>query len=278
VINEILFNPVKDGYDYMEGYNRSNKAIDLAGIIIANRNSTGDISSKKAVSRTSTLVAPGEYFIVTPSEKWLRQHYLVGPLAKVCQLSGMPSFPDDKGSVVLLNGQDSIIDELDYNEKWHFALIADPEGVALERISYEKPTQDRNNWTSASSSSGFGTPGFQNSQFRADLRAEGEVEVSPKIFSPDNDGVNDFCLIQYKMKERGYIANLEIYDITGRKRRSLLKNELFGLTGQYKWDGLDDASRPLPQGIYILIIEIFNLEGKTEKFKNAIVLARGSFQ
>src|SRR4051812_9003570 len=155
VINEILFNPPGGGYDYVEGYNRSNKIINLENIVIAHRNSTGDISGMKPVAKAPVLIPPGAYFVVTANEKWLRQHYSTGPAAVVCEVLSLPSFPDDEGTVVLLNKGDSIIDELTYSEKWHFPLLTDVSGVSLERIDYGAPAQNRNNWSSASSSAGF---------------------------------------------------------------------------------------------------------------------------
>src|SRR5688572_25009654 len=100
VINEVLFNPVKDGVDYVEGYNRSSKTIDLQELFVANRNSTGDIAGQRAVARGSFLVEPGRYFVVTSNEKWLGQSYMVPVDALVCETSSMPSFPDDEGHVL----------------------------------------------------------------------------------------------------------------------------------------------------------------------------------
>ena len=34
----------------------------------------------------------------------------------------MPSFSDDAGDVIILNGQGNIVDEVDYSDKWHFPL------------------------------------------------------------------------------------------------------------------------------------------------------------
>lgn len=272
VINEVLFNPVKDGFDYVEGYNRSSSTIDLQEISIANRNATGDISSIKSLSKEPLLLTPGAYFIITSNEKWLRQHYILPAGVIICSISSLPSFPDDKGTVVLLYEQENIIDELNYSEKWHFELIAVTEGVALERINYNAPTQDKNNWTSASSSSGFGTPGFQNSHFRSELRVEGEVTIYPKIISPDNDGNNDFVTIQFKLPEPGYLVNAIIYDMSGRRIRYLLKNELLGIHSKFIWRGEDDKLNMSPSGIYILVAEIFNLQGKTNKFKHSIII------
>jgi hypothetical protein len=56
--------------------------------------------------------------------------------------------------------------------------------------------------------------------------------------------------------------------------RYLQKNSLSGINGSYRWDGLDDKNRKLPQGIYIIYTEIFNTEGKKKAFKNTVVLGR----
>ena len=41
VINEILYNPRSNAYDYVEFYNRSNKIFDASKLFAANRNSSG---------------------------------------------------------------------------------------------------------------------------------------------------------------------------------------------------------------------------------------------
>lgn len=276
IINEVLFNPVRDGYDYVEGYNKGYATINLQHIRIANRNTTGDISSIRILTREPLLLAPQSFFIVTANERWLRQHYHVPLNAIICTLSSLPSFPDDKGTVVFLDQDDHILDELNYAANWHFTLLSNREGVALERINYYTPTQDRNNWTSASSSSGFGTPGFRNSHFLADSRVGGEVTVFPRIISPDNDGIDDFGTIRFQLPEPGYVANLSIYDINGRKVRYLLRNEYVGVTAQYNWHGEDDRQYPLPSGVYILVTEIYSIGGYTKKYKHSLVVYRGN--
>lgn len=78
----------------------------------------------------------------------------------------MPSFNDDKSNCIILNGQGNVVDELKYDEKWHFKLIDNREGIALERIDYNAPTQLPDNWHSASTSVGYGTPTYKNSQYK----------------------------------------------------------------------------------------------------------------
>jgi hypothetical protein len=186
----------------------------------------------------------------------------------------MPSYNDDKGDVIILNAQGSITDELQYDEKWHFKLIDNREGIALERIDYNAPTQQPDNWHSAATSVGYGTPTYKNSQYKINDGVQGEITVIPEIFSPDNDGVDDFATINYFFPSPGYVANITIFDAAGRIVRYLQHNALCGIKGNYRWDGLGEKNQKLSVGIYIIYTEIFNLEGKKKQFKNTTVLAR----
>lgn len=273
IINEILFNPAKDGYDYIEIYNRSNHPVTIDALLIANRNAADEIASIKNISKNPVAIAPSQYFVITPNEQWLKQHYMVPDSTLIIQVSSLPSWPDDEGCAVLMRKSDSvIIDELGYEEKWHFKMINDPEGVALERINFDLPAQDRNNWTSASSPSGSGTPGYVNSQFRSNNDDIGGISVEPKIFSPDNDGLNDFASINIKTTTQGKIANAVIFNAMGRRVRYLLKNELLGFSNRFIWDGYDDSEQLLPSGIYILFTQIFGTDGTVLKYRHCIVL------
>ena len=89
-----------------------------------------------------------------------------------------------------------------------------------------------------------------------------------------NDGTDDFATINYSFPSPGYVANIIIFDASGREVRYLEQNALSGLKGYYRWDGPDDKSRKLPRGIYIIYAEIFNTNGKKKQFENTIVLAR----
>lgn len=274
VINEILFNPKSGGSDYVEFYNRSNKIFDANKLYIANRNSSGTISSAKLVSTSPYYIFPGDYLVVTEDPINLSLDYLVQSPDAVFELSSLPSLPDDEGDAIILNLQGAVVDEVVYKDDWQFALLANPDGVALERIDPDGPSQESGNWHSAASTAGYGTPTYKNSQYKLLQAISATVEVIPKIFSPDNDGRDDIATIQYKTTEPGYIANITIYDANGRPVRNLVKNGTLGLQGYWTWDGLDEKRLKLPVGTYILLTEIFNLNGKKQTFKNVLVLAR----
>lgn len=274
IINEILFNPRPNAYDYVELYNKSDKILDASKLYIANRNSAGVASSIHLLSATPFYIFPGDYIAVTENANNLALNYHVKNPDAVLTLSSLPSFPDDEGTVVLLNQQGAIVDEVTYSDDWHFKLIENAEGVALERIETDGSSEHAGNWHSASSTAGYGTPGYKNSQFRNLSSISAAIEISPKVFSPDNDGFDDIAAVQYKTTDPGYVANITIFDATGRPVRNLVRNHVLGLSGVWNWDGLDDKGLKLPIGVYILFTELFNLQGKKERFKHTIVLAR----
>ncbi len=274
VINEILFNPKSNGYDYVEFYNLTNKILDVSKLYAANRNNSGVISSIKQIFPTPFYIFPGDYFVITEDAASLQINYLVQDPDAVITLSSLPSYPDDEGDVILLNGQGAIVDEVKYKDDWHFKLIDNAEGVSLERIDPAGASQDAVNWHSAASTMGYGTPGYKNSQYRQTQLIDAAIEITPQIFSPDNDGHDDIAAIQYKLTEPGYVANITIFDAQGRPIRYLVKNGTLGLSGQWNWDGLDEKGNKLPIGIYVIYTEIFNLQGKKQHFKNTVVLAR----
>jgi len=274
VINEILFNPKSNGTDYVEIYNRSNKIIDLKQTYIANRSSAGVISNIKQLSADNYLLFPQDFMVITEDPTIIKRDFITKNMDAFVTVAAMPSYNDDKGDVIILNAQGNITDELQYDEKWHFKLIDTREGVALERIYYNAPTQQQDNWHSAATSAGYGTPTYKNSQYKINDVVQGEITVMPEIVSPDNDGIDDFATINYIFPSPGYVANITIFDAAGRVVRYLQRNALCGIKGNYRWDGLGEKNQKLPVGIYIIYTEIFNLEEKKKQFKNTIVLAR----
>ncbi len=274
IINEILFNPRSNAYDFVEFYNNSNKIFDASKLYIANRNSSGVISSIKPLSSLPFYVFPGDHIVETEDADNLAMQYLVKNPDHVLVISSPPSFSDDEGTVVALNFQGIVVDEVKYKDDWHFKLIDNAEGVSLERIDPAGPSQNETNWHSAASTAGYGTPTYKNSQYKLLNSISAKIEITPKVFSPDNDGRDDIATLQYAVTGPGYIANVTIFDASGRPVRNLVSNGILGLTGYWNWDGLDDKGSKLPVGTYIIFTEIFNLQGKKNSFKNAVVVAR----
>lgn len=274
VINEILFNPVTNGYDYVEFYNKSRKVLDVAGLFIAGMNSSGAISGINQLSSYSFSLFPGEYLVATADPAGLRGHFMVKFPDRIQVISSMPSLPDDEGAALLLDNQGSILDEIHYKDDWHFALIRDPEGVSLERLDPSGSSQDAGNWHSAASTAGYGTPGYRNSQYISASQTNGTVEISPAVFSPDNDGRDDICTIRYRLSAPGSMGTVQVFNTAGTLVKVIANNVLLGISGEWYWDGLDQNGRRLPIGNYIVLFSWFDLTGHKKQEKQVVILAR----
>lgn len=273
VINEILFNPKDDGVDFVEIYNRSDKNIDLTKLYIASYDlNTNKLKSMYPLSIDCGTLFSKDYLVLTTNPEKVKQQYFTENPLKFNKMTSMPSFNNDMGIVVISMIDSTIIDRFDYNESMHFPLLSTVEGVSLERISSEKQAQDKQNWHSAAQSIGFATPTYQNSQYSNFLYLEDPITISPEIFSPDNDGYNDNLSINYQFSTSGYVANVQIFDSKGKLMKTLVRNELLGTKGNFIWDGIDESNQKAIIGIYIVYIEVFDMNGNTKSYKKTAVL------
>ncbi len=271
VINEVLFNSRSNSKDFVELYNRSEKVITLENWLIANFDDT--IANLKVITELPFLVFPKEYIVLTEDKADIIQQYPFSVSDNILEIADLPTYSDSEGKVYIFNSNLELIDEMEYKDDYHFALLNDDDGVSLERINSEKSSLDESNWHSASEKVGFATPGYKNSQDFSNPKSSWTISIEPKIFSPDNDGFQDILSINYKFNAPGYVANVSILDRNGRLIKKLINNELLGREGNFFWDGITDENTKARVGIYIVLFETFNLNGDKEAFKEVITVA-----
>jgi hypothetical protein len=273
LINEVLFNPKPDGVDFVEVYNNSSKIIDLGKLYIANTKDGDTLNMIKKISADQKLVFPGKYLLLSVNSDMVQQQYFTQDPGAFIQVAAMPSYNDDEGCVVLLRHDSLRIDQFHYNDDMHFALLEDPEGYSLERKKISATEPAANNWASASSTCGGATPGYKNSQADDSSNPENKnVIIDPGIFSPDNNGHDDYLHIYYHFTKSELKGSISIYNHEGILIRKLVKGELLGVSGEYVWDGLDERQQKSSTGIYIIYFEAFDIEGNTYKYKKPCVL------
>lgn len=150
VINEVLFNPVIGGYDYVELYNRSNKILSLLGWYFAQIDIAENPDSVTAYLPLLTeryTLFPDQYVVLTENPEQVIAHYgqcgATIPTRSFLRISDLPTLNDDEGivAIVSLFAADTL-DMLHYFDSWHNPLLDTPDGFALERIDYTRPTQD----------------------------------------------------------------------------------------------------------------------------------------
>lgn len=271
VINEILFDPPAAGSDYVELLHTGDSIIDLQTLKISNRSSDGKIGAVKSLSTGSRIVCKGDYLVFTTQPDWLRQHYLIKNPRSLVKVPELPSWPNSRGSVILLEDS-SILDEVDYDDHWHVPLLTNTEGISLERINPLAPSQEPTNWHSAAMSSGYGTPGYENSQSMAAPTGKWKLWAEPILFTPNGDGLDDVCRINYQFSEPGAILTTAIYNRNGQLVCYLARNALCGQKGQFSWEGHDERGRRLAPDLYVILTEVFTPEGKTRRFRQAVTI------
>lgn len=262
VINEILANPLNGGQDFIELYNRSTKVIDLKDWQIANYDND-TISNLKTISN-HFILEPNSYVAISEDTSFLLENYSASISGRMIQMD-MPSYNIDSGTVYLFYNSEQI-DRVSYSEDWQFSLIDNSDGVSLERISPNASSNQTSNWHSAAESIGFATPGRVNSQYQYVGTSE-SISLQKDVFSPDQDGFEDILVVNYAFSESGLLAKARIFDDFGREVKVLFSNELMGTTGFFTWDGVNTAQAKAPIGIYVLVIEVFSVDG-------AVILAK----
>lgn len=273
VINEVLADPKTGGTDFVEIYNRSAKVIDLKDLTISTQDTvTGDLEEVEPLSEDGFLVFPGEYYVISENGELVRSQYTTPNAKAFVDIDNLPSLNIEGDVVVIATTSGTIIDKLIYTEDMHFPLLNTTKGVSLERIDFDRPTQDETNWHSASESAGFATPGYRNSQFRNTENTGGEVTVEPEVFSPDNDSHNDVVNISYSFDQPGMVATISIYDSRGRLIRSITMSELLGTSGTFSWDGITDGREKARIGVYVIYFEAFSAQGDLKRYKRTCVL------
>ena len=280
VINEILFNPISPGVDYLELYNRSNKVIDLKefmfGTIKQSFPNPPDTILKEICSE-SRIMLPHSYVLLSTDKEIVMEQYLdadTDPNTDFLDVESFPSFPNEEGHVIICDKDRVPIDEMKYSDKMHYDLLSVTQGVALERVSSENPSMDENNWHSASFNVNYGTPGYKNSATTDinDKIEKNKISIIPEIFSPDGDGDDDICSICYNVENLGCSLNIKVFNTDGLLIRNLFNNNLVSNEGVVHWDGSDDNNRSVTPGIYIIQAEIFDLKGNVARSRNVVVV------
>lgn len=275
VFNELLFNPLPGDPDYIELYNTSDKIIDASRLMLVSvSETTGDTSATVDLSSEKRCILPGEYYVITTGSRRVAEIYLQSDADRIFEISSLPSMPDDGGHLILYNRDLTLIDEVIYNEKMHYSLLDNYEGVSLEKVTLNSGSSDISNWHSASELSGWGTPGVMNSISYGEPVADDIVALSATAISPDNDGNDDLLIINLKLTGNGNVVTVTVFDETGIFVKKLTDNSFTGSEASVVWDGTADDGRLVNTGIYIMLISVFDDTGKTHKWKKVCTVLR----
>ncbi|MCG2588005.1 lamin tail domain-containing protein [Rhodohalobacter sulfatireducens] len=165
VINEIMYNEPDNYTEYIELYNVSDKAIDLAGWQQAN-----DTASRNILTNEQKILPPNSYIAILPNFNLLN---IFQDIPHLNAGTGLSTLKNGGDNVVVANAEGVIIDSLRYRPEWG------GDGVSLERRRANRSSLYSENWAD-SPSEDFGTPGLPN-EIEGDFNfiAVGARSISP---------------------------------------------------------------------------------------------------
>jgi len=271
VINEILFNPVPEHYDFIELMNTGDRFVTLDSLVLSNENND-DVE----ILRSSFILSPGEIVALTHDPKQLSTYYNTPEEANIIQ-ARLPAFNNDSGNITVYRLQNElplVVDAFDYSDEMHFELLESTEGVSLERISSNAGSQSDDNWFSGAEAKNFATPGYRNTATQVSVSSQNMIDLSYRVFSPDSDGHKDLIFLNYSLNKPGFVANIDIFDDRGFRIKELCNNKLLAREGSLYWDGANEDSRMARIGIYIIRYHLFHPDGDILKGKKLCILAQ----
>ncbi len=269
LINEILFNPGTGGSRFIEVINISQKFISLNALSI------GRISSSHTdifPTLINEILGPGEIAVFSPEPADILTRYNVSRPDKLYDAT-LPAWSDKSDNVSII-AAGVIIDSFTYSSSWHHPVIADENGVSLERVSSSAPTASQSTWHSASSLSGYATPTGPNSQNAMVPNTVAPFTISPRHFSPNDDGFNDFLIIQFELESGNDVGSIWVYDLEGREIHQVLTNETLGTSALIQWDGRNAEGLVADMGIYLLFVQLWDEEGNVRQYQEACSLVK----
>lgn len=275
VINEIMFDPLPGYCEYIELFNRSNIPVNLKNWRFNDMRTQDGRANFISLSQNDLILMPGEYAVIASDTTLFKYLNPGDSIAKLIILNKSLSLNNDFDDVVITDLTSKIIDSVRYFSNWHSQIITDKRGRSLEKINPNLPSADKSSWMTSSAKSG-GTPGRKNTAYieTSGQNQPAKITVTPSIFSPDGDGLDDVCLISYSLPFNSGTINVKIFDSQGRQIKTLALNQYTTQNGNLLWDGTDENGKIGRIGIYIILFEAVSESGESFKQKLTVVLAK----
>lgn len=267
VINEIMYDPDENHCEFIELFNRGKQEVDIAGWMLFE--SSG---YNHSISDTHFILYPGEYFLLSADSSILQTFPEVRE--KKLRIAGHElGLNYDKDMALLKDANFNTIDSVLYTSKFHNKYIPVTKNRSLERINPDLNSTIDDNWSTSVNPKGA-TPCLPNSINTSNEKANEKLSVSPNPFSPDNDGFEDFTILNYSFDEPVTLVRLKIFDSQGRLLRTIIDNMVSGSSGSIIFDGMNEDGVPLRIGIYIIFIEAVTQFNDTLTSRTVVVVAR----
>lgn len=155
LITEIMADPEPavglSEYEYIELYNRSEKAINIEGWLLK--------INTKYYTLPAFIIQGSDYSIIINNDA--KQYF--NSENTIC-VSGFSNISNSGSSIELYDKDTNLVHFMNFSDKWYHNILKQDGGWSLEMIDPLNPCGQEENWTASLSKKG-GTPGQENSVF-----------------------------------------------------------------------------------------------------------------
>jgi hypothetical protein len=250
VINEFMCNPDLNlsQTEWVELYNLSEDSISIKNWLL------GDSVEQNLITPDEAIIEPKGFLIITQDKNEFRATY-PEVNCEVIEQESWQSLNNTGDKVILKDSLNLLEDEVSYQQ------IGVEKGISWERIDYDLPASDEDNWWRCTDPTGA-TPGKENS-LHTHYSDRIDLSITPNPFSPDGDGFEDEVTFKYVLPKMSELT-IKVYDIKGRLVKTLMEDEP-QVTGEIIWGGKDDENKILRVGIYVVFAEAKGTTNSVQK-------------
>ena len=251
VINEINYNSSEDheSGDWIEIFNPGDMDIDVSGYKLKDDNNDHSYNFPD-----ETIIPSGEYLVISNdleafSELYSSQIPIVGPFDF--------GFGGGGDEVRIFDQEGVLVDSVSYDDGSPWPLEPDGSGPTLELKNSNLDNELAESW---SSSSGFGSPGEQNTSYLNvnDLKDPGPEEYAllNAYPNPFNGSINIPIIIPSQTNSK-----VIIFNVLGQKVTEI-SIEHFGI-GKHtiSWNGQNELGNDVGSGVYFAQLDVEGAKG-----------------
>ena len=216
VINELLLSPPTTGEKYIELFNTSTKAVNLADLYLTYRNKEESITSTSwLLVPNDYLLQPNSYVVLTPYPDALTRLYPEHDSDTFVERIDFPSISTTYSELELrAHSNGEVVDQAIYRRQWLGDTSNDRTGFSLERLSPSADGTEKESWQRAQANGNNkntgGTPGRHNSAKGIPLPDRGNYYVE----WPE-DPILTYEQIDPLLQVYTQFATLTIYSMNG---------------------------------------------------------------
>jgi len=256
-ITEIMFNAETGCTEFIEIDNQTDSVLDLRNVFL------GVTSAFKQdqlnISDRGDVLFPEQKLLLVQDLSALKKCYNFCESALIIELKDWSSLDNRMGRLSLTNYRSELLDTLLYDKAYHTPLLAEVDGVSLEKIGVKQSGLLPHVWSSSNSIQNYATPGCKNTEINNAIPKEKFTLGNPYFQSSSQRYPK--ASILYQLDKANYKLSIKVLSRKGILVKEVISNGTVGTSGNFFWDGTNSQGNNVALGIYYIHITAVHSDG-----------------